>query len=622
METPKVVMDEVETIIAEQDAYVRKHSAEWGQHRAAFLDDFWRTKDRGKFIAGGRLAVASDMATGAGILHETNRIRPWVDSYRDGLFYKGMRSLVRPPLVPRGSLEDVLGPQKPAEADDVERPASPAEQVSRLIDYWVGLGEVEAAAEQAVDLALLFPECALKLGNDSMKDMHNPIDGVWLQAIPPWEAVYDRDARTLREMRYTGHMWPCPVGELLERFPKLENAKLPRRSKSAPLDGDLGKSESKSDSDVVRILELYLSDDALVVQNDDGTSSTVPGRMLVIMVDAGKEDENRVLADEAMPYSDADENPLHNIVPIVLLNQPEARLRGSAPVKGVYGQNAELNVMQTIHIQAARRDATRVGLRMKDTVDDVTMAKVMDAGDMEFVEVDDPGGEGQGRLGSLFHMLETPPVAKSIHDTMQMLEINYQQSAGMSPMSRGQALKYATAAEVHSHNDYSETTLGRLRKRLDKAMLEVFRVFLRVLHAGMEAANRESIDLLVDNSMVSLKRSSLDEQWSITFADAAATPLADAQRRMELIQAHPLLTEAWERAATGDPFGKAMLRHIVDLYDLPPDFHPDELLRALPPPPEPEPAPPPAPPLPGDPVAPAPNDPGVDALTSALEEAT
>lgn len=605
----------VEQLVADHDKRVRDTEPELRAYRDAFSDKFWHgLRHRPKSTAVGPIQ-STDWLMKMPVLAETNRVRVFVDSYRDGLFYKGLRATVRPPTVPKAPLKELLDRGTP---DDPS--PSAADQVSEALRYWISRADVEEAAEQAVDMALMYPEVGFKVTHDSDTKSDNPLDAVRLEALPPWEVVFDRRARSLRHLRSIGHIYWTSWSDLKERYPDVERSEfvltrridvLDGRSDTVDVDGEEG----------VRILEILDLCEDTFVPTGNGEDRKVKGKFRVIALSSAK--PCMVLFEGPPPYVGPDDTPLPFIIPVVLLNVPEHRLMGLSPVAGTYALNAEMNVTRTLLHTGMVKDVARKMLVDATKVDEETLTKILGGDDMEFIRVDSPG---EGGLKGAVMPVEFPPLSKTLGDSMTVLAADMDATSGLSPMSRGQALKYATAAEVHSHNDYSETTLGRLRKRLDKAVVRVLRTFLRVLAAAMEDRKEKGVALHVDGKLVTLKRDWLNEQWDLDLADVATSPLAEAQARMELTQAMPMLDAAYERLKAGDPFGRALIRYIVDLYNLPSEFMPDALLREQPPAPEPEPAPTPAPPpeavaSPGSPPgAPPVNDAAVEAVIGAIAD--
>lgn len=599
----------VEQIVADHDKRVRDTESELRAYRDAYSDRFWHgLRHRPKSTAVGPIQN-TDWLMKMPVLAETNRVRVFVDSYRDGLFYKGLRATVRPPTVPRAPLKELLDRGTPEDPSP-----SAADQVSEALRYWISRADVEEAAEQAVDMALVYPEVGFKVTYDDAVVSDNPLDSVRLEALPPWEVVFDRRARSLRHLRNIGHIYWTSWSDLKEQYPDLERSDFVLTRRLDVLDG---RSDDADGEEGVRVLELLDLCEDTFIPTDGGEDRRVKGKFRVIALSANK--RGTVLFEGPPPYVGPDDTPLPFIIPVVLLNVPEHRLMGLSPVAGTYALNAEMNVTRTLLHTGMVKDVARKILVDATKVDEETLEKMMGGDDMEFIRVDSPG---EGGLKNAVLPVESPPLSKTLGDSMGVLAADMDATSGLSPMSRGQALKYATAAEVHSHNDYSETTLGRLRKRLDKAVVRVLRTFLRVLAAAMEDRKEKGVALHVDGKLVTLKRTWLNEQWDIDLADVATSPLAEAQARMELTQAMPMLDAAYERLKAGDPFGRALIRYIVDLYNLPSEFMPDALLREQPPPPEPEPvpAPPPEPVTsPGPPPGASPvNDAAVEAVMGAL----
>ena len=204
-------------------------------------------------------------------------------------------------------------------------------------------------------------------------------------------------------------------------------------------------------------------------------------------------------------------------------------------------------------------------------------------------------------------------------------------------MTRGQALDYASATEVQSLNAYTETMLGIFRKKMDKAVAQMLRIYQRVLAHVMDTQGEGGVkELKVYHNYTELtvKREWLDLRWDIKLKDFASTPQAEATRRLEFQQVMPAVLQLAEQLNVPDELNperlsyacllsRRMLDYIVDLYSLPDDWRFANLEKSrqfaepdVAPPPEPEPAPTPEAQMAEQPVDPAMAE--ADALTQAV----
>jgi hypothetical protein len=542
------VEDQVAAALREHDRYVMKMRPRWNSLRDSYEGDAWGAEKRDLRVRQNKGLNPDEYP----VLSETNRTRRWVESFVDGLFYKRLEPGVAPPAIIDGDIDEIV--------HGAEGEPDPASQVRAALAYWSRRTDVEDAAEQAATMGLLYDAAALHVGTDGRK----AIDGIWLEAVPPWECLWDRRARSMRTMRYIGRVFDMPREEFEEQFGAdtraagLEVEQLlvalqdtVANEKHTPADADRAK-------DHVRVI-LYF--DLFGEWQDADTAAKAPGRQLVFAMDG--ESNPRLISEDPIPDTWPDGRPLAPIVPIVLLHKPEFRLSGVSPAWNVYKINRELNYFHTFLVNAARTDAARkIAYNKNDIGDQDDLDDLLTGVDNQYVGLELPEDV---HVRDVFHAIQASPTAGSLADVITMLETNYAQDAGRSPLARGEALKYASAAEIHTHVDYDESTLGRLRKRLDGAVARMYSVVLRVLKPKMGP----TLKMHVDGQEVLLKKEYLDVAWEIELADAAATPLSEAQRRMEFQQAAPFIMDLWERIVQGDPLAEAAYEYLVDLYNLP-----------------------------------------------------
>lgn len=525
-------------IIYNHDQWVSRSRERWRKFRSAYEDRFW---DRHQAMW--RQRFRSDLYM------EVNLIRPWVDSYVASLFYKGIRTSVRP--------DDV-------KVDHYRRETSRStDATSALLDRFLATRHASELTEQAFTMGMLYPESAFKVGIDPVEE--SPLEALFMEIMPPWECVWDRQARSKRSLRYIGHIYYDSVTNVTERFGISEKKLNPVAKPDVVEDGLHATTGVRRQEAYVRLLEFY---DYTATHTIDGVKTS--GEFRVYLVDDGKQMKTRELFKGPMPFTKYNGQPLAPIVPIVLVNVPEYPLEGIAPVGTLYELNAELNMAHTFMARAFRRDISRVLLYLKDRgLDDEAIEQIMAGDDWAMAGVE------AETLDGMMKWVEQQPVSSTLFQYMEMLKSGREETQGTAPFSRGTPLQYATATEVVRLNDYTETTLGRLRKRMDAVLIDVCAVYLRVLHAAMSDADTDEIYVNSGNKVHTLRLTDLDQRWDITMADMASTPVAEQQRRIQFQTVQPMLIQLAQMAdqpgMTGS-MAKAQLRYAKDLFELPEDF--------------------------------------------------
>jgi hypothetical protein len=157
---------------------------------------------------------------------------------------------------------------------------------------------------------------------------------------------------------------------------------------------------------------------------------------------------------------------------------------------------------------------------------------------------------------------------------------------------------------VHELVQYSETTIGRIRKRMDAVLARVAEIYLRILaasaramHAAETAGDEEETEpppfkVRIGDKVIEVPIEALDRRWRLQVIDSASTPAARAAQLTDLLGIAPLLMEMATNMNRGQAMAEALLDHMVELADLPKSMTSGQLKQAQ------EPEPPPAPPGP------------------------
>jgi len=545
---------EIELIVRNHQDWVARRRVEWDRYRAAYKDRFWE-----RATYGTTKARVTDEDVGP-VRVESNQIKAWVNSFVAGLFYKGMRTTF--------SSDNVIYSESP-DLDKYE-PGDPQIALATVADRFLNDIHGDIITDQAFACALMYPEIAFKMGCDERLGEH-PFNKVWLEVVPPWELVMDRKVANPRFMRYIGHTYYMPIEEFHAKYGKQPHIQ-PIIRPDVLEDGFYSANTWEGVPAYVRILEWYDLTDTFAAT--DGSKAR--GIMRVYAINEGSHADTAVTAtqvgkDEAIPYSWPDGTPAPPVIPVVLENVPEYPLEGISSVGTIYEINRERNFITTWLANAFRRDAARVLLLRKEAIDGESLDDIMSGRDGVVAEI-----EFDGELSQVARWLDQQPVSKTIFDYLTVLSQNQSETQGVADFARGKALNYATATEIHTLSQYTETTLGKLRKRMDRALSTVVQLYMRVLYATFDEEG--TFEVRVNGEVKTFDVSLLGAQWAVSLSDIANTPIAEAQRRQEFISINTQLMELSTIATSPEAndvtkrMAELQLNYLVDLYNLPEDF--------------------------------------------------
>lgn len=545
----------------------------WNQRRDTFADKHWRSRMRNKIDD-----IQIPINTPPQSMHKVqiNHLRPWVIGFIASLYYRGIHTLVLPDQI--------------AADDDQEAAIQRAQAVQHYLDRFFETSEVEDAAERLFEMGLLYEGgCALKIGVDSPSEHaeQSAMDLVWVEAVPPWEFVVDRKSRSLRTMRYFGHLYPMAIDKARELYgAKLKDAEtytLPDVVAGGLMSATEPAGPNGGDDSYVMILEFY---DLTATHTLDGVETLGEWRTYHVTDMISIEPTFELLSADPMPFASNNGMPLRHMVPFIPEPILERGLDSAAPGDAVYELNAELNDASSVLAEAYRRDAQRIILYLKNKgVTSEDIARIVSGEDLEMVGLDTPTLEG------LFRHLETPPISSTLLQYVQEMKEGLRETKLTADATRGKAGQYLSATEAANLVNYSESTVGRTRKRMDKVIAHAGQVACVALADAMAHLNIKSVPVVMpDKTVYELSQDDLDMRWRIQVVDSASTPAQAAQKIGDFMTVLPQMMQLAE--AMGPEVQQQMARegmkHLVDLMDLPESMNPT-MLEAAAPQPEPEP---------------------------------
>lgn len=597
----------------------------WMAHRAAYADEFSEWEGSGE-----RRAWALKNGQITGLLNETvrdtypiemNLERPWVTSILSSLYYRGIKVVVSPDEVP-------------TKGESTEDRNKRTQAIRHLLNRFFAQPGFIDSSERMLTMSMMYRGGMAYqmhlLPEDERLAKASALDIVTIDALPPWECMWDRRTRKATETRYRGYLYPMPVEDVAAQWgmpDEIEPIVLP----DVVAEGyRLRTSQKHEDNSYVYVLEF---EDFTATKEVDG--ERVAGMKSVFVIDRmgpASPTMHRV-AHGPMPFSWHDGSPASQLVPYIAEPLAEFPLDSVAPAETVRQLNAELNRTLSVIAGAFRRDSARVVLALKKAgVDEETLNKIMNARDLEFIEV-----EGSGPLSAMFEVLDWGQISDTLIKYRDMLMDGVDRTQLTADISRGKAGEYLSATEAAALVNYTETTIGRLKKRSDTVIGRLGQLYLRQLREAMDATDEKTVSISVGEDVYDITEADLGRRWKIQVIDTASTPTAAAEKLAEFQAALPVLMEMALASEPPTPdgapgpaaqaFAAEAFDFLVELLDLPPQFALEALKAAAPPPvPPPEPVSlpvePEALPLPQEGQVPVPieGSPIIDAIVSTAEQ--
>jgi hypothetical protein len=498
-------------IIEEQRQYVDTHRGTWLNHRDSFMDNFWRESGEN---AGTYEQVSSLDAIP---LFAINRMKSWIVSYTASLFYRGFSAEL-------GS-DDVYGLTDPV--------APLGKLVKRVLDRFYNTIPFARMTEAAFTACLLYPHGAFYLKHDPRE--RRPVDQLVAEFMPPWECVWDRFASSVEEARYLGRSWAVSMEdaeqvfgvdhELVEKHLIIKPDVL--RHGMANATYRIG-----ADCSYVRLLDLYYPRK----KNADGSF----GRRCLYVLDSNLS-VVAVVREEAVAWRDGDGRPVIPIEPIVLTSVPEHPLWGVPNAATIYALERENNAYAAWLAQAMKMEALRKLFLDRSLLTDEGAENIVNPSDHAVVDVK-PGAlsNGPGRIASFMQSAPAPTNGLALR---QFIESMFEAVSGTAPVSRGQPTQYIPATESANLAAYSETTLGMIRSKMDRAVAGLGQRYLHALAHVMALGGANHLPVRIKDDIEELPAAQLVLRWTIRIVDGANTPAKTEGQKRDSLQLMPLLMQ-------------------------------------------------------------------------------
>lgn len=526
---------------------------------------------------------------------EVNRLRRAIRTYLAALYPRSSRVVCEPDPHGRGE----------------------ARITQAVLNAWWRKPYAYPTVDDVLMQALLFPGSGFKVGYDP--GTANPIERTWLRPVPPWELVLDRDAPSLEDERYRGHLYQAPMQEVEQRYPQLRG-KLTGTGRRDFFDTDPGDStatavgsntEHMSDSTsmhvdrYVRVLEFCNLRDPFVASSGE----VYRGRLEVYVLDQGALSEKPVVVTP-LPFADADGRELPHVEPLILDHEAGFPLRAVAPARVMIPQQVELNLLRTAAAGDVRRNA-RKGVYRDGALNQDELDKLMDGVDMHFAKVPQ-----ETPLNEAIKMLEHQPIAADTLQYAAIVERDLDRASGPSANAQGvttnvtayevQTVQLFTEEEIKYHALMLLGTLARVTRLAQRAILgaggdrgdsEGGEIVGEVSEVGMvdtgtmsQAPQQrqmkwEPFVIMDGEERLTVTPEALDGDFPITFVEADSTPV-NRQAQLQFMTGPGLqgYMALWDVVQNGGPMAllaEVAMQRIAESMNLPKDMHPSTLLSKL-----------------------------------------
>ncbi len=498
--------DEVNDVVRDSLSFYETQRAEWRWFRSAFKAEFWKSN---QYQDQGLAGIGVDADDGLPFKVQADRLKPFINAQVANLFYRGPRTQVEPPEV----FETTSG--RPP--DMTELP----DTIAAYLDAFLKRSGIRKRSTNVYQLALMYGSAAFKLGVDP-KRKGDMVSRVWVQGLPPWELIFDREAESEEQQSFIGHLRyervdvaRDLVGELGSIVPEALPDYLEHGTSTPP------RGEKKLER-YVRLLEFY---DLLAGEQ----------RFYVVTGDHKSPNCRQVGAVAAIPYEYPTGLPAVPLVPVVLANVPDFPMQGVSAAKTVYELNAEQNFLLTVLANKMRREAATAYMSREGDLDADQLALWASGRDGVHIQV-----KAEGSLDNKIKALDPPMSSPLLDKMMAWIASAWGDVAAADGMMQGQQGKYLSATEASLMAGFGEATTGDIQQRMADAVSETCRLFLALSAAEM----KKPMTVRVGSERRQLTKADLELPWTVSIVDSASTPLKDMRKKEAFLQVNKVLMEA------------------------------------------------------------------------------
>ena len=410
--------------------------------------------------------------------------------------------------------------------------------------------------EKGLRYAFIYPFAFFKMG---LKETDSVLDAVEMRPVHPWDVVVDLDADTWERSRFVGHRYYIPYTEARKKYPGVKFDAIVKEEYLRNVDtyGDkydeMSSAAAIEGSNLLSYVEVYEFYDLL---EDE-----------LVFYSPSLQRQDKVLERiSPIPFRKADNSPCPALIPIYLSYSPDQPMKGYSTLGRVYDQLWEINNLRTVWANGLRREA-RIYVTKKGAIDEEGKAILAENRDQSIVELDvPPDVDARNCIVPLSVNTFSPDFG--IYE--QKIRGDLERGSVLAPFTRGVATN-ASATEVSALTQYSANEIGRLARfyhRSIELVAETYQAML--LHVMMTAEKEVKESVLINHKPTVLTPEKFSGRFKYSFADQASTPVAGAIKRAAITQLLPTLQ------SLGVP-PETMLKYIVQTFDLPEEFLPDNL---------------------------------------------
>ena len=544
----------------------------WRRFNALWKSDYWA--DRG--LPSDRytdLTTAQDKQ----IRVEVNRIKGFVYSYLGSLFPQRLKV--------RYESQDDRGND---------------EYATRVGNRWLRRRDMAANVTEWMGQAIMYDGACLKVrvNRKAPKLRARVVSDV----VPWWEAIVDRDVRSLAEQRYIGHAYYIPRAEAVKRFkdPTISGMDWtdPMLSKES---SDTFSAANQATKDPARqnfvlVVEWYnFADDYILGETDPVTHRPLANYEPVLdpvtrqpirakgryEVYLPNEPDGWLYPREVrlLPHVDSDEEVMWPLYPLVFNHEWGYPLRGLSTVEAAYDAFREKILVRSMAANSIKRDARQI-LLPKGWLDTNNKDLVSRGVDGAVLEYEQPENDNRNIAQVMAKMdFGNLPSSHDSYDAQIEDDIN---RAGRAPLTRGETSPYVSATQSTLANTYASTDIGMMADQRD-ALLERLMRHVMVAHVDVmrEAGADATLTVKVRGEKVKVKADDLDGDWEVSVTSGAATAMEEDAKRQRLLAVLPVLAQILKGVEAGAPHAIILLDELVDLFDLPDALRSKLLLEAI-----------------------------------------
>jgi hypothetical protein len=359
---------------------------------------------------------------------------------------------------------------------------------------WLAGQRVHQRVMSGIRQALIYPGCGAKIGYSP--GTGSAVDRVWMRIIPWWEIVLDSDVTDPEDERFRGHVFfqvkskvekEYGLGRLqgtrrddfLDRLGQGGGTGKPAKGASTRTGGRQAKASTDSEA-FVRVLEIINLVDT--IQDKDDPSIEYQGRIEIYVLDQPGDLSKKPVYMGPLPFAKFDRTPLPHIVPLIFNHEPEYPFRGIPHSARLLPQMQELNKYRAFMAMATKKDVRQWYTR-KGTFSGDTLTKVAEGVEGYIAELE---ADHSRPLDDQILPFPQTTLNTSIDKYMSYVELDLDRVMRQSPQARGEVTK-ATAFEVQTVQQYTESEFGMHAALKDQWLAEVVRLFLRALIAAMQS---------------------------------------------------------------------------------------------------------------------------------------